>query len=293
MGRPPSIQWYYKQYLGDNKVLAMDWDASGMHAWLLNLSIQEEPSGSIPNDMAVIRRWLRNPSDDVWRRVHPQIFAAWKLQDGRWFNSGMVATAERSERYRGRYETGTKNSGDLKKIEEEVKLLEFDVGSKEPPNIEGDGFYGDEWFKKIMDQHPRAERGQEAEIAVMEAVLWLVGQGVCKSRLEAAERILARTKIYREYTRSWPDKTMITGAAKWYRGKQFEQDEAVWRKVDGRVNKTQERVDSINRSLINIVSGLGIGREPGEDNPAVQGGTPVRRSKALAAIAGGGKTSDD
>lgn len=112
MPRPPSIQWYFKQYLGDNDVLKMDWEASGMHVWLLNLCIQEEPPGSIPNDMAVIRRWLRNPSDDVWRRVQPQIFTAWKFRDGRWFNEGMVRACTRKANYLHRYETGTRNARD-------------------------------------------------------------------------------------------------------------------------------------------------------------------------------------
>lgn len=133
MPRPPSIQWYFKQYLGDNDVLKMEWDASGMHAWLLNLSIQEEPPGSIPNDMAAIRRWLRNPSDDVWRRVQPQIFAAWKLRDGRWFNDGMVRSCDRRDAYanrskvRNEYETGTRITPDSMKTEEEVVI---DVGSE-------------------------------------------------------------------------------------------------------------------------------------------------------------------
>lgn len=91
----PAIQWYFKQWLGDQKVLAMDWDANGMHFWLINLSLQENPAGTIPNDMALIRRWLRNPSDDVWRRVQPQIFNAWTLQDGRWHQKGAEEAAIR------------------------------------------------------------------------------------------------------------------------------------------------------------------------------------------------------
>jgi hypothetical protein len=123
--RPPAIQWYYKQWLGDNKVLAMDWDAQAMHFHLLMMSIQEEPAGSIPNDVGQIRRWLRLPSgqsdsDRVWARVQPQIFAAWTLQDGRWFNAGMRATMERVENYRSRYENGTKKAREPMHIEEEL-----------------------------------------------------------------------------------------------------------------------------------------------------------------------------
>lgn len=135
MARPPSIQWYYKQWLGDSKVMAMDWDATAMHFHLLMISIQEEPPGSIPNDVGQIRRWLRLPSgqsdsDRVWARVQPQIFAAWMLTDDRWFNPGMVQTFERKAHYINRsagnvplgYETGTKNRGDpLPSENKEVK----------------------------------------------------------------------------------------------------------------------------------------------------------------------------
>jgi hypothetical protein len=114
--KAPALQWYPKQYLGDDKVLAMDWDARGMHHWLLNISWQQEPKGSLPNDMALIRRWLGSPSDDVWRRVKPQIFNAWSLRDERWFNNGMVRTSDRQKVFsesrtkslRKRYEKSTK-----------------------------------------------------------------------------------------------------------------------------------------------------------------------------------------
>lgn len=118
----------------------MEWDALGMHDWLLNLSIQEEPPGSIPNDMAVIRRWLRSPSDDVWRRVQPQIFAAWKFRDSRWYNDGIVRACDRRDAYAkrskvpNRYETGTRIPPDPMNTEEEV--FEVDVGSKELSRIE-------------------------------------------------------------------------------------------------------------------------------------------------------------
>ena len=146
MSRPPSVQWYYKQFLGDNKVLQMEWDAVGMHCWLLNIAMQEDPPGSLPNDMSVIRRWLRLPpsasgmcqrgpdrresgpgcncSDCVWRRVQPQIFTAWQLQEERWFSSGLVETFKRKENYSTRYE-GTRlvreqNEKQLKIAKEEV-----------------------------------------------------------------------------------------------------------------------------------------------------------------------------
>src|SRR5262249_37418983 len=83
----------------------MEWDAVGMHVWLLNLSWQQEPVGSIPNDMGLLRRWLRLPSgfadaDRVWARVWPQIREAWYLEGDRWFNAGMVRAWKRQQTYK-------------------------------------------------------------------------------------------------------------------------------------------------------------------------------------------------
>jgi DnaA N-terminal domain len=77
MEKAPSYPRYPKQILGDDKVLAMDWDAYGMHEWLMSLSWQQEPRGTLPADSNLLRRWLRNPSDEVWRRAYPQLLTVW------------------------------------------------------------------------------------------------------------------------------------------------------------------------------------------------------------------------
>ena len=146
MDKSPAFQWYVKQFLGDDKVLAMDWDAVGMHVWLLNLSWQQEPPGSIPSDICIIRRWLRLPSgfaeaDRVWARVWPQISAAWALKDGLYFNSGVVRAWERQQTYK---QNGSKRRGKSKQLAEDedevrkekpktVKTLDWD-GETPPPD---------------------------------------------------------------------------------------------------------------------------------------------------------------
>jgi len=97
------IKWDWDKWFGDDDVQGMDWEARGMHHHLIGLSMQQEPPGSLPDDMAAIRRRLGSPSDDVWRRVKPQIFAAWTLRDGRWFQKG---TAEACQQQRARNERG-------------------------------------------------------------------------------------------------------------------------------------------------------------------------------------------
>jgi hypothetical protein len=145
------VQWNYKQWLGDNKVLAMDWDARAMHFHLLMLSIQEDPQGSIPDDTDAIRRWLGSPSgsvenDQTWRRVRPQIFAAWLLRDGRWFNDGMVRECERQDRYRKRYENGTKKCGGV--LDVVSKVLEVSNSKSKPTSKVKGKFYLPDWIPK-------------------------------------------------------------------------------------------------------------------------------------------------
>lgn len=110
--KSPAFQWYPKQYLADDKVLAMDWDARGMHVHLLNIAWQQQPPGSIPDDIRVVRQWLGLPSgfadaDRVWARVWPQIKTAWALKDGRWFNFGLVRSWDRQQIYK---QNGSKNN---------------------------------------------------------------------------------------------------------------------------------------------------------------------------------------
>lgn len=129
----------------------MDWDARAMHFHLLMVSIQEEPPGSIPDDMDAIRRWLGLPSgsvdaDQTWRRVRPQIFAAWSLRETRWFNSGMMATLERSENYRHRYEPGTKKA--RKVLEENIKILTLSNSNPKPSLKSRANFFLPEWVQQ-------------------------------------------------------------------------------------------------------------------------------------------------
>lgn len=91
-----TLTFDWKQWMGDSHVLGMDWDARGMHHWLIGVSLQQDPPGTIPDDTDAIRRWLGLPpgsssdSDRIWRRVSPQIFAAWPLRDGRRVNLGTL-----------------------------------------------------------------------------------------------------------------------------------------------------------------------------------------------------------
>lgn len=130
--KSPAFQWYPKQALGDDKILAMDWDAKGMHYTLLWISWQQQPPGTLPNDMAAIRRWIGSPSDETWRRVSPQILAAWPLQGDRRVNAGMARAWERQQTY--------KQNGSKRQAKQE---LEQEVEDESPP-----GFVLPDWIQK-------------------------------------------------------------------------------------------------------------------------------------------------
>lgn len=46
--KSPGFTFYPKQWIGDNKVLLMDWDVKGMHAHLMFVSWQEDEPGTLP-----------------------------------------------------------------------------------------------------------------------------------------------------------------------------------------------------------------------------------------------------
>jgi uncharacterized protein YdaU (DUF1376 family) len=88
------FSFFPKQWLGDDKVLLMDWDARGMHLHLMCMAWQQDPPCTIPADEAVLRKWCGNPKR--WAKVKNQILAAWKLRDGRYVQEGLLAAYERA-----------------------------------------------------------------------------------------------------------------------------------------------------------------------------------------------------
>lgn len=156
--KSPAFQWYPKQYLADDKVLAMDWDARGMHVHLLNIAWQQQPPGSIPDDIRIVRQWLGLPSgfadaDRVWGRVWPQIKTAWALKDGRWFNFGLVRSWDRQQIYK---QNGSK-SNSKSRANPEQHYEDEDVvssSSQKEPEVDGE----DEFEKFCVSYGAKADR---------------------------------------------------------------------------------------------------------------------------------------
>lgn len=97
MNRSPAFQFYPKQWLGDDRVLLMDWDARGMHVHLQCIAWQQDPPCSLPNDDTALRKWCGNPKR--WRKVKDQILSAWKLIGGRWVQEGLLREYEKQRQY--------------------------------------------------------------------------------------------------------------------------------------------------------------------------------------------------
>ncbi len=269
--RPPSIQWYYKQYLGDNKVLAMDWDARGMHVHLLMLSIQEEPPGTIPADDAAIRRWLSLPlgsvdSDQTWRRVKPQLLAAWQPEGDRLANHGMQEACERRDNYRNRG-GGRKPVRDLNekicKSHVDKNALAVDVDFKKEMDAE-----------EIYGIYPRKIAKRAALKAITSAIFRLKNgnegpPGIRQSFDDVKKYLIQRTKLFAgspagqagEYT---------PHPATWYNDSRYLDDEREWTKYGSgnEPSKTQQRVAN-NRAA--IIEGLfGPNARPGSQDDGLR-----------------------
>jgi uncharacterized protein YdaU (DUF1376 family) len=234
--KSPAFQWYPKQYLGDDKVLGMDWDARGMHVHLLNISWQQEPPGSLPNDTEQIRRWCGSPLDDVWRRVRPQIFCAWSLRDGRWFNAGMVRAWERQQTYK---QNGSKTRAKPKQSIEDEDEKEVPDLRKEKTIIGFDleDFNSDEYFEQLCRVYKKAERGYGAQTAFCDAIeKTLRRHGL--TRPIAASYIISKAEKYCELEK------FQKGMTNWLRDEIYEQEESTWSRND-EGNKKSDRINSV------------------------------------------------
>jgi hypothetical protein len=94
----PAFQFYPKQWLGDDRILEMDWDARAMHLHLMCVAWQQSPPGTLPADERRVRRLLGNPKD--WARLGPQILSAWVQIGDRFAQRGLLREAEKQARKR-------------------------------------------------------------------------------------------------------------------------------------------------------------------------------------------------
>jgi hypothetical protein len=275
--KSPAYQRYPKQIMGDDIVLLMDWDAYGMHNWLLDVSWQQEPRGTLPNDQAVLRRWLRNPSDETWRRVWPQISPAWRLLDsGRLGNSGMMRCAIKQENYsRGNKGKGANSAQVSTQILRKSTEVEEEVGV-EVRCLEA---------QQIYELYPRKVAKPKALIAIHKAI-----EREAK-RLGGEPEAIAYIKLQtQKFARSPATKAkvergeieFIPHPSTWFNQERFN-DEADWRRPEGSngssktATKGGHNLEILKRSL---GFSEGVSGEGGDDDGSQTGGVraePVGR----------------
>jgi len=204
----------------------MEWDARGMYVHLLCMAWQETPPGSIPNDDAVIRRWLnlsRDTEEDLrtWRRVRPQIMAAWTLRDNRWYQNGLVETWERQQR---RSQANTNNV--------RTRYESYVDEVQELPNKEVSKKISEEHIGRVYEVYPR-KVGKGAALKAIAAALHriLKGEdspgGLFASMDDAVVYLIQRVRIFSaspagragEYT---------PHPATWFNQKRYLDDESEW-----------------------------------------------------------------
>lgn len=98
--RAPAFQFYWKQWLSDDNVLAMGWEARGMHMHFICLAWQQTPPCTLPNDDELMQAWVGFPRD--WESIKKQITRAWRLDEAtdRWVQDGLLRVWKDQKAYR-------------------------------------------------------------------------------------------------------------------------------------------------------------------------------------------------
>jgi len=89
MAKAPAFQFYPKQFLGDDMVLLMSTESIGAHILLMCIAWQQDPPCSLPDDVEKIRKWTKLGIKS-WNKRGKEILSAWRLEDGRWYQDGLL-----------------------------------------------------------------------------------------------------------------------------------------------------------------------------------------------------------
>ena len=84
--RSPSVQFYFRQFSGDENVQAMDLDVIGAHILLICFAGSSAERYRLVYDKEKLRRLLRNESVQRFEQILAQLLeGAWKIsEDGLW-----------------------------------------------------------------------------------------------------------------------------------------------------------------------------------------------------------------
>jgi hypothetical protein len=116
--RSPSIQFYFRQFLGDEEVQMMELDAVGAHILLMCAAGASSSGYRLPTDERKLRALIRNPPDEAWSRIKAQVLGgAWKKsRDGRWWEqAGLYRSFAKQKKFRDAQARKGKLSGEARR----------------------------------------------------------------------------------------------------------------------------------------------------------------------------------
>ena len=82
--KSPAFQFYPKQWMGDDKVIQMDWLTRGIHHHLMCFAWQQEEPATLPNNSDFLLKILENSGEKIskklWKnKIFPQLLMSWKV----------------------------------------------------------------------------------------------------------------------------------------------------------------------------------------------------------------------
>lgn len=95
------MQFYFRQFSGDENVQTMDLDTVGAHILLMCYAGASKEGWKVPNNRAKLGRLLGKKDDEDFARIYGQLTdGAWKVsQDGEWLvQDGMKRTLEKQRK---------------------------------------------------------------------------------------------------------------------------------------------------------------------------------------------------
>lgn len=100
--RSPSMQFYFRQFSGDENVSAMDLDTVGAHILLMCYAGASPERCQIPNNRDRMRRLLGQKDDENFKKIWDQLLeGAWKVsEDGKWLEQeGMLRALKNQKEF--------------------------------------------------------------------------------------------------------------------------------------------------------------------------------------------------
>lgn len=84
--KSPAFQFYPKQWMGDDKVIQMDWLTRGIHHHLMCFAWQQDEPATLPNNGDFLLKILENSGEKIskkrWKdKIFPQLLTSWKTWD--------------------------------------------------------------------------------------------------------------------------------------------------------------------------------------------------------------------